>query len=509
MDSSDSDSDSFDLFIDSKECADIIQSEVDYIIQEIIDEDNNEASKRKKNSIHKKRKRSVKNDFKNTEWMQMINNPDIRDDSSKLGKTFRRRFRVPFVIFDEWILPICIRYNVFEIKDEARVRIPIEIKIMIALRILGRANCADDIQEMSEVPSSSIHVIFKMFVRNFSRHAYELFVKIPQGERLKQTLQCYSLLGFPGCVGCIDGTQVVWFRSPKKHSIINTGKEDEPTLGFLIVVDHSKYIMYVSQWFHGSANDISKIKNDPHMRRCMSGQLADIKFNMFTRQGTLQQCKGAYFITDGGMPKCSIFIDPIKNPCSKKETYWSEWLESVRKDVECAIGAIKTRFRFLWFMIFYHDYETIEHAFKTSCIIHNMLLIHDGNDLSQWGLKDKWLIEDINSDSEGEHVEVEDANEEIIDLEENERKEVLSTVHIENLPVRRYRMQDYMSLKHHLIDSFHIQYSFGLLTWPRQLQNTQKKILGLPSNIIDRVKHRTHLQMHNSLYRVNSLYICT
>jgi hypothetical protein len=118
------------------------------------------------------------------------------------------------------------------------------------------------------------------------------------------------------------------------------------------------------------------------------------------------RCKGAYFITDGGMPKCNIFIDPIKNPCTKKETYWSEWLESVRKDVECAIGNIKTRFRFLWFMIFYHDYHTIEHAFKSACIIHNMLLIHDGLDISQWNLKDRWLTHDIQSDEEEDNEDV-------------------------------------------------------------------------------------------------------
>ena len=46
------------------------------------------------------------------------------------------------------------------------------------------------------------------------------------------------------------------------------------------------------------------------------------------------------------------------------EVVFSEWLESVRKDVECAFGILKIRFRFLRGFVVYHDANTIENAFK-------------------------------------------------------------------------------------------------------------------------------------------------
>jgi hypothetical protein len=45
-------------------------------------------------------------------------------------------------------------------KDECRVRIPVEFKVLIALRILGLGNCLDDISELSCVSESTVHQIF-------------------------------------------------------------------------------------------------------------------------------------------------------------------------------------------------------------------------------------------------------------------------------------------------------------------------------------------------------------
>jgi hypothetical protein len=40
-------------------------------------------------------------DYNNCEWMRNLQNEDIQDPSSQLGKTFRRRFRVPFPLFQK------------------------------------------------------------------------------------------------------------------------------------------------------------------------------------------------------------------------------------------------------------------------------------------------------------------------------------------------------------------------------------------------------------------------
>jgi hypothetical protein len=53
-------------------------------------------------------------------------------------------------------------------------------------------------------------------------------------------------------------------------------------------------------------------------------------------------------------------------------------MESVRKDIECTFGILKNRFRIWKTQINLHNKGDIDRLFKTSCVIHNMLLQDDG-----------------------------------------------------------------------------------------------------------------------------------
>ena len=66
------------------------------------------------------------------------------------------------------------------------------------------------------------------------------------------------------------------------------------------------------------------------------------------------------------------------------EVVFSEWLEYVRKDVECAFGILKIRFCFLRNPVIYQEAMTIENAFKTAAMLHNMLLEYDGLNVFHW-----------------------------------------------------------------------------------------------------------------------------
>ena len=70
-------------------------------------------------------------------------------------------------------------------------------------------------------------------------------------------------------------------------------------------------------------------------------------------------------------------MDPFGFCDHMSKTYWSEWLESIRKDVECCFGILKTRFRILLDSLKYHKEKDITAIFKTCCILHNMLLRSD------------------------------------------------------------------------------------------------------------------------------------
>jgi hypothetical protein len=74
----------------------------------------------------------------------MLRHKDISDPNSFQGKKFRRRFRIPFLLFRDWLVPLCKEKNIFCTYR----RIPIEFKVLVPLRILGRNNTADDTKEL-------------------------------------------------------------------------------------------------------------------------------------------------------------------------------------------------------------------------------------------------------------------------------------------------------------------------------------------------------------------------
>jgi hypothetical protein len=67
-------------------------------------------------------------------------------------------------------------------------------------------------------------------------------------------------------------------------------------------------------------------------------------------------------------------VPPIKTSCSCTEIRFSEWLESVRKDVEYTFGILKGRFWVLKTGILLGRQEAGDKMFVTCCAIHNMLL---------------------------------------------------------------------------------------------------------------------------------------
>ena len=57
--------------------------------------------------------------------------------------------------------------------------------------------------------------------------------------------------------------------------------------------------------------------------------------------------RGVWVLTDNGYLPWSVTMPPSKYPTSTKELRWSQWLESMRKDVECFFGILKKRFKIL------------------------------------------------------------------------------------------------------------------------------------------------------------------
>ena len=56
-------------------------------------------------------------------------------------------------------------------------------------------------------------------------------------------------------------------------------------------------------------------------------------------------------------------------------------IASTRKDVECTFGRIKNRFRMLKLPLQFDNLDDVRAMFVTCCVLHNMLLEHDREDV--------------------------------------------------------------------------------------------------------------------------------
>ena len=87
---------------------------------------------------------------------------------------------------------------------------------------------------------------------------------------------------------------------------------------------------------------------------------------------------GCYVIVDNGYLKWSVTVPPMKHTNFRNEICFSEWIESMRKDVECTFGILKGRWRILRYGIKLWGIQNTDKVWLTCCALHNWLLEIDG-----------------------------------------------------------------------------------------------------------------------------------
>ena len=83
-------------------------------------EENQEFFEVDEDVIHRRNK-GPKINYWDTEWGRLMLDPTTMDSKSHNGLKFRRRFRLPFPLFQDVLVPICRDKNIFDIKEENKV----------------------------------------------------------------------------------------------------------------------------------------------------------------------------------------------------------------------------------------------------------------------------------------------------------------------------------------------------------------------------------------------------
>lgn len=317
------------------------------------------------------RDRSI-NYWSSTWGKLLINLSAIQDGpsiTSREGKLFRRRFRVPWDVFCD-LVKKSVESKLFgENADKkydisGRAICPIAIKVLGVLRILGRNWCCDDVAEATGMGESTVRLNFITFCSNFVSRYYDDYIGRPTGDDMTKMMRVYEKMGLPGCIGSTDCVHLQWDRCPLSLTNLCKGKEGYPTLSYSCTVDHHRKILGVTRSNWGTRNDKTIVRVDTYITDVHTGKVnSDIEYEVFI-DGALTRMKGVYYLCDGGYHKWNCMMNPIKHTSSRNERLWSEWVESTRKDVECCFGILKGRFRFLRQGILLHTQEKVDTRFS-------------------------------------------------------------------------------------------------------------------------------------------------
>ena len=206
---------------------------------------------------------------------------------------------------------------------------------------------------------------------------------------MKKVMDVYSKMGLPGCIGSADCVHVKWDRCPVELHHLCSGKEGYPILAYSVTVDHHRRILGATRSNYGARNDKTIVRLDDYIMDVKNEIVHnDIEFDVLIN-GELVKMKGVYYLCDGGYHKWLCMMNPMKHTSDRAQRLCSEWVESVRKDVECCFGILKGRFGFLRHGIILQDDARIDLVSFTCCILHNIILEFDGLD-SRWETNVDW-----------------------------------------------------------------------------------------------------------------------
>ena len=194
------------------------------------------------------------------------------------------------------------------------------------------------------------------------------------------------MAGMNGCMGSSDATNVIMLSCPSWASNSHKGfKLNLPARTYNLTVSHSKLILCSTTGHPSTWNDKTIVLFDPLISGVHQGtKHQDFKFNLYEKSdnGEIKEVtyQGIWFMVDNGYLNWSCTIPPVKDASTYQTIRFSEWLESMRKDVECTFGILKQRFSILRYGIRLSSIKNVDKIWLTCCALHNKLIFIDGLD---------------------------------------------------------------------------------------------------------------------------------
>jgi len=321
-------------------------------------------------------------------YTHYVRNPNL--SCPKFDKKFRLRFRLPYANYLELLEMVKAddRFERWKSCDATgRPSSPIELLVLGVLRVLGRGWTFDDLDEATAVGEETHRQFFHKFIEFGRAVLFERYVIQPTNAEMAAPHTAeYNKAGFHGAVGSTDATHVLSERIGNSIANHHSGSKLPGTARtFNITVNHRRRILSSTTGHPSRWNDKTLVRFDKFVTGIRNGKvLDDVEFQLLERDEGGRICsrryQGAWLLVDNGYLQWATTMPPFKKSSDYKEIRWSEWLESMRKDVECTFGILKGRWRILKTGVRVHGTDAIDNIWCTCCALHNYLLEVDGLD---------------------------------------------------------------------------------------------------------------------------------
>lgn len=311
------------------------------------------------------------------EFGQMISDPKTADPASREHRKFVAEFRVPFAVYTQILEDV--RGSAWSGSTAARGGVggrpglSLEAKVLSALYRLGTGCVARTQGSLFGMSASTAQRFFVDFCAHLSqRFQDECSVPCTEDE-IKHVEHVYARMGFPGCVGSVDGVHLHWGRCPARLLTRHKGAKGYPTRSFNVTVDHRRFVQHVASSKPGTMNDKSSVRYDPHVIAVRQGMYKDFRYKLGGKT-----VSGGWLMSDGGYHRWRCLQCPRSHDTRPCIAAWSKALESVRKDVECTFGIMKGRFRILKLPLDFQHEQEIDYLFYTCAYLHNWVQRYQG-----------------------------------------------------------------------------------------------------------------------------------
>ena len=330
-------------------------------------------------------------------------------EGKRLNDIFRRRFRVPYSEFLK-IADEIIKHELFArwTRNDCVGNKPTDYRLLLlgSLRYIGRALTFDDIEEYTFVSSEVHRNFFSLFLKYGSTVLYKKHVSDPASNMDTSLLEkLFKLAGLNGCMGSGDGTHVGMQQCPSWAMINHKGfKLAIPSRNYNATVTHYHQILGTTCGHPGTWNDKTLVLFDDLIRGVHEGRLySEHQFKLYeldSNNNTIEVIyQGAWFIVDNGYLDWSCTVPPMKHPITYEQIRFSEWIESMRKDIECTFGILKHRFAILKNGVRLGSINQCDQVWRTCCALHNRLLFVDELDKGWETGRPMYSHEDVNTET--------------------------------------------------------------------------------------------------------------